>query len=102
MPLLSREIDSLINLSSFYSTMFWSEIPDAFAEAQTEHLEMIEVCRQRDAELARKLMQDHLSASSAVQVRLARTREESLRSEAPIAAPVITRKRKTSTKSADL
>lgn len=71
MPLLSREIDSLINLSSFYSTMFWSEIPDAFAEAQMEHVYLIEACRERDSERARKLMHDHLTASMVVQVRLA-------------------------------
>jgi len=76
MSLLSSEIDSLINLSSFYSTMFWSEIPDAFAEAQMEHVHLIEACRERNAELAGKLMHDHLIASCRVQVALARSREE--------------------------
>jgi DNA-binding GntR family transcriptional regulator len=75
MPLLSREIDSLIDLSSFFSSISWKDIPDAFADAQLEHLGIVQACRDRKPELAQKLMQEHLAASCAVQVDLARERE---------------------------
>jgi len=83
MPLLSREIDSLIDLSSFYSTMSWSQIPDAFAEAQLEHLHVVQACRKRDPELVQRLMQAHLAASCAVQMKLVREREAVRSTQAP-------------------
>jgi len=70
MPLLSREIDSLIDLARFYSSMLWREIPHSFREAQSAHLEIVKACRERNPELARKLLEDHLVASCAVQVEL--------------------------------
>ena len=76
MPLLSREIDSLINLSSFFSSMFWNDIPEAFADAQLHHLGVVRACRVRDSVLAQKLMQEHLLASCGIHVQLARQREE--------------------------
>ena len=75
MPLLSREVDSLIDLSSFFSSISWKDIPDAFADAQLEHLGIVKACRDRQPDLAQKLMQEHLAASCAVQVALARERE---------------------------
>ncbi len=76
MPLLSREVDSLINLSSFFSSMFWTEIPEAFADAQLHHLGVVRACRDRNPELAQKLMQEHLQASCGIHVKLARREEE--------------------------
>ncbi len=75
MPLLSREIDSLVDLSSFYSTVCWSEILEAFSGAQMEHQHVVQACRERNPELARTLMEKHLAASCAVQMRFARRRE---------------------------
>jgi len=75
MPLLSREIDSLIDLSSFFSSISWKDIPDAFADAQLEHLGIVQACRNRNPELAQTLMKEHLAASCAVQVELARERD---------------------------
>lgn len=76
MPLLSREIGSLIDLSSFYSRMNFEQIPEAFAEAQGEHLEILDACRKGDSDLATRLLQEHLRASYTAQVKLVRQREE--------------------------
>ncbi len=70
MPLLSREIDSLIDLARFYSSMLWREIPHSFHEAQLAHLEIVKACRERNPELAQTLLRDHLVASCAVQVEI--------------------------------
>ena len=75
MPLLSREVDSLIQLSSFFSIMSWNEIPQSFEHAGLEHRAVLQACRDRDPELARHLIEDHIARTLDVQVRAARERE---------------------------
>ncbi len=75
MPLLSREVDSLIQLSSFFSIMSWTQIPQSFEDAELEHQAVLEACRDRDSELASRLIQDHLTRTLNIQVKIARERE---------------------------
>jgi hypothetical protein len=64
-----------VNLSTFYSRMVWNKLPGLFAEAGQEHEEIVEACRQKNSDVATRLIQDHLAASCRTQVKLARERE---------------------------
>jgi len=75
MPLLSREIDSLIHLSSFFSTMSWNEIPQSFGHADQEHRAVLQACRDRNPKQARHLIEDHINRTLKVQVKAAHERE---------------------------
>ncbi len=75
MPLLSREVDSLIQLSSFFSIMSWNEIPESFERADLEHRSVLQACRDRNPTLARHLIEDHVTRTLNDQVKAARERE---------------------------
>jgi DNA-binding GntR family transcriptional regulator len=75
MPLLSREIDSLIHLSSFFSIMSWNEIPQSFGHADQEHRAILQACRDRNPKRARHLIEDHIARTLNVQVKAAHERE---------------------------
>ncbi len=75
MQLLCREVASLVDLSSFYSRMFWQELTPVLVEAGREHEDIVRACRQKDAVQATRLIQNHLTASCRTQVKLARERE---------------------------
>jgi DNA-binding GntR family transcriptional regulator len=90
MPLLSREIDSLVQLSSFFSIMSWHEIPQSFEHAGLAHRAVLQACRDRDPKLARRLIEDHITHTLNDQVKAAREREAA-QNAAKAAAPATTR-----------
>jgi len=79
LPLLSRSVASLIDLSSFYSRMFWNDIGSVLNRATGEHETIVDACREHNAALAKRLIQSHLRASCVAQVALARRHEAAQR-----------------------
>lgn len=79
-PFLCRYIDWLLDLSTFYMITTAQFLTERLKGSNRDHIEIVRACEQRQPELARDLVQDHLQKSAALLVEYAQTQEHPDRS----------------------
>ena len=76
-PLLAGTVRNLRNRSSIYISASLRESPERMAEANAEHLEMVEACRRRETEAGAEPTLNHIEATvGLVTVHLQRLTEQ--------------------------